>query len=191
MPVCAFAGRQIPAQSGPVTIALAGAGAALALGFVLWQTVDRWFGDAFASRAFARQTAGPTEDGTTTARADDRAVDGTGVLPAPAVVCAPPPPAGPVAVLSTRSGSAADFAAEILETKKRLSETPGAFFTTPLETAPNPLTETKDEVTPVARPRSIHLRIGPGHHPAAALTTLAGRLGPTLSLPLDPSTSSG
>ncbi len=179
MPACAFAGHQISAQFGPLVIALAGGGASLLFGFVVWQTVDRWFGYAGLRSAVAHRLAGFPDRRRFSA--DLGAGAGEPLAPA-APICPPATPTGPVAVLSTRSGSAADFAAEIVETKRRLSEAPAAFFAVPIETAaPKPpaesamtteTAETPDAILRVASPRRIHLRIGPGTRPSAALTAL-------------------
>ncbi len=47
----------------------------------------------------------------------------------------PRPDAGELAIVSTRTGSAEDLAAEILATKKRLSERSAAFFAEPVSVA--------------------------------------------------------
>ena len=142
MPIAAFAARRMPHELGLPTVAVVGGCAAAAVGFALWLGVDRWFGDDGLRRA-AAEAPGAALDrvlakvGAARVVLGKPLVAGTNepdlhvVAVSPDEFYAPPPRpvAGDLAMFSTRSGSAEDLAAEILATKRRLTEQSSTFFT--------------------------------------------------------------
>jgi peptidoglycan/LPS O-acetylase OafA/YrhL len=114
---------------------------ALVVGFVLWQVVDRWFADGPLRRDVA-ELLGPWIDRVLSLVRADRLILGPPPpAPEPEIYddklmdgfYAPPPRALPadLAVVSKKSGTPEELAAEILETKKRLSERSALIFSEP------------------------------------------------------------
>lgn len=142
IPVSRFVMRQISGPFGISSAALDALVASLIVGFTLYQFIDR----TFAEGALRRETAGkvgPLLDKPLALVRAHRIVLGEAPLPLEAELTQPhaavafyaPPPrpdAADLAVVSTRTGSAEDLAAEILATKKRLSERSAAFFAEPI-----------------------------------------------------------
>ncbi|GAC1501478.1 MAG: hypothetical protein NVS1B2_26630 [Vulcanimicrobiaceae bacterium] len=143
VPVSAFAVRQLATKIGPL-----GAGgnamlASIVAGVLLWKLADRSFVDGDLRRNVADAIA-PHMSGVLARVKLHRIVLGNGVAPATpasettaprfdATFYAPPPrpDAALVAVVSRRSGSPEELAAEILATKKRLAERSAAIFADP------------------------------------------------------------
>lgn len=151
MPVAAFAARQLPATlSWPAAAATTAAATAI-VGLVLWQCVDRWFGDARLRTSVAERPGAwfdarlarfgiallefraplqPEEPAERTASAANGIPD-------------PPPipprlPRGERAIFTTRTGSADDLATEIQETKRRLADAASYAPHEPEEPVPEP-----------------------------------------------------
>jgi hypothetical protein len=138
VPVASFVVRQVVLSLGPAgTAANAGIVAFLA-GIVIWQLADRWFADGTVRRDVA-EIVGPWLNKVLHIVRADRVTLGA----PPAVIVpvedpvqsvdtgfyAPPPRSnGDLASVSMRTGSAEDLAAEILETKKRLSDRSSEIF---------------------------------------------------------------
>ncbi len=183
MPLDAFAARHVTPRLGSTGIALVSAGAAVVGGFVLWQGVDRWFGDD-RLRRHAAEALGPRIEAILVRSRVARIVLGRPPLPQPRelhVVAVSPqnfyrPPARPspgeVAVVSTRSGSADELAAEIRETKRRLGERSAILLADEPERHPaesavasgvGEPAEPRDPTaaSPALERRAIHLRIAP------------------------------
>lgn len=143
VPVTAFAVRQLATTIGPIGAAANAIVASIVVGFVLWKLVDRSFSDGDIRRGAADAFAPKLASLLARVRAD-RVVLGR----APAVVFAeiepetphvessfyappPRPDAGDLAIVSKRTGSPDELAAEILATKKRLAERSAAIFAEP------------------------------------------------------------
>jgi peptidoglycan/LPS O-acetylase OafA/YrhL len=138
VPISSFIVRQVLQSVGaPGTAANAAIFSFLA-GIVIWQLADRWFADGTLRRDAAqvigpwlnavlhivradRVTLGSPVTGEVEVLASDAAVDHLFYAP-------PPRSDGELAVVSTRTGSSEDLAAEIMETKKRLSDRSTAIF---------------------------------------------------------------
>jgi peptidoglycan/LPS O-acetylase OafA/YrhL len=131
MPIAEFAARQMPPQLGSLQAALITAAVIVAVAYALWQCLDR----ACASETFRRRVA--ARPGAMLDRVLGRARIATVTFrfPPPKPVAGPeahasdpdaaempPIPQAELARLSTRTGSPEDLAAEIFETKKRLTE---------------------------------------------------------------------
>jgi peptidoglycan/LPS O-acetylase OafA/YrhL len=132
MPIAEFAARQMPPQLGSLQAALVTALVIVATAYALWQGLDR----ACARESFRRSVA--ARPGAILDRVLERARIATIAFryPPPKPVAAPdahdasaapdadmpPLPQAELARLSTRTGSPEDLAAEIFETKKRLTE---------------------------------------------------------------------
>jgi peptidoglycan/LPS O-acetylase OafA/YrhL len=132
MPIAEFAARQMPPQLGSLQAALITAAVIVAAAYTLWQGLDR----AFASATFRQHVA--ARPGAILDRVLERARIATIAFrfPPPKPAAAPeanapsdadgaelpPVPQTELARLSTRTGSPEDLAAEIFETKKRLTE---------------------------------------------------------------------
>lgn len=143
VPVSAFAVRQLAQTIGPAGAAVTAIGASVVVGFVLWQFVDRSVGDAELRRNVA-DAVGPKLALLLAPLRADRVVLGSrppavlaDIEPEPALLehdfYAPPTrsTAADLAVLSKRSGSPEDLAADILATKTRLTERSKALFADP------------------------------------------------------------
>jgi hypothetical protein len=138
VPVASFIVRQVVLSIGPAgTAANAGIVSFLA-GLVIWQLADRWFADGSVRRDVA-EIVGPWLNRVLRIVRADHVTLGSPVPvaaieeePAQAIdtqFYAPPPRSnGDLAVVSMRTGSAEDLAAEILETKKRLADRSTAIF---------------------------------------------------------------
>jgi len=138
VPVSAFVFRQTAGRFGDASAALNALAASTIVGFALFQLVDRSFGDGRLRRE-AAALIGPGLAAMLEPVRAHRIVLG---VAAPVVVgeiaetrmevafYAPPPraDASDLAIVSTRTGSPEDLAADILATKKRLSERSAAFF---------------------------------------------------------------
>jgi peptidoglycan/LPS O-acetylase OafA/YrhL len=140
-PVAAFVARHSSSAFGPVASAANAAALAVLFGYVFWQVLDRWFADGPLRRDVA-EVIGPWIDRLLALIRADRVVLGPPPAPSEPDVpderlaegfYAPPPRALPadLAVVSKKSGTAEELAAEILETKKRLSERSTMIFTDP------------------------------------------------------------
>jgi peptidoglycan/LPS O-acetylase OafA/YrhL len=132
MPIAEFAAREMPPQLAPLQAVLVTTAVIAVVAYALWQGVDR----AFAREAFRQRVA--VRPGTIVDRllARARIATVTYRFPPPKPVPAadapgdlendgaelPPLPQAELARLSTRTGSPEDLAAEIFETKKRLTE---------------------------------------------------------------------
>gem|GEM_PF-1382588 len=132
MPIAEFAARQMPPQLGSLQAALITAAVIVVIAYALWQGLDR----ACASETFRQRLA--ARPGAILDRVLGRARIATVTFryPPPKPVAAPathdasdadgadlpPIPQAELARLSTRTGSPEDLAAEIFETKKRLTE---------------------------------------------------------------------
>jgi peptidoglycan/LPS O-acetylase OafA/YrhL len=132
MPIAEFAARQMPPQLGSLQAALVTAAFIIVVAYALWQCLDR----ACASETFRQRAAG--RPGAILDRVLERARIATVTFrfPPPKPVAAPEPddasdaraaemppvPQAELARLSTRTGSPEDLAAEVFETKKRLTE---------------------------------------------------------------------
>jgi peptidoglycan/LPS O-acetylase OafA/YrhL len=131
VPATSFAVRHSSSAFGPLAGALNAGALALVVGYVVWQVADRWFAEGTLRRDIA-ELLGPWVDRALHLVRADRVVLGAPPPPAEpekadekvlADFYAPPPRALPadLAVVSKKSGTAEELAAEILETKKRLS----------------------------------------------------------------------
>ncbi len=108
------------------------------VGFAYWQLVDRWFADGDFRRNVAANAAGPLDDLLAQARADrvflGTEVEGDSALDhqeefVPDFYAPPPrPTVADLAIVSRRTGSPDELAAEILETKSRLQERSAEIF---------------------------------------------------------------
>jgi peptidoglycan/LPS O-acetylase OafA/YrhL len=189
MPVAAFAVKEAPGSLGKPALAALAAGGALAVGFALWQIVDRWFA-ADGIRRVAADRPGEIADRVLAIVRLSRVVIGSPVRPVgadkssfeeaprpdPAIALyAPPPRPAPVnlAVLSTRTGSADDLAAEIMETKRRLTERTAAYFTPEREPALEPAADAASEPAgdPFEKP-GVYKRAPVVARPAPAARTI-------------------
>ncbi len=132
VPVTSFAVRQSSSAFGPLAAAVNAGALALLIGYVWWQVVDRWFAEGPLRRDLA-ELLGPWVDRVLHLVRGDRVILGPPPPPPEPEkyddklmggFYAPPPRALPadLAVVSKKSGTAEELAAEILETKKRLSE---------------------------------------------------------------------
>ncbi len=138
VPVSSFVVRQSSPTLGPLGSAANAAALALVIGYVFWQAVDRWFAEGKLRREVA-DLAGPWLDRALALVHADRVMIGP-PLPPPEPESydsrllegfyAPPPRSLPsdMAVVSQKSGTPEELAAEILETKKRLSERSALIF---------------------------------------------------------------
>ena len=116
--------------------------ACLIAGFVFWQLVDRWFNDGDFRRNVAAAAAGPIDDVLAKVHADRVFLgaalhdDMSDVTPlehqeefVPDFYAPPPrPTVADLAIVSRRTGSPDELAAEILETKARLQERSAELF---------------------------------------------------------------
>ncbi len=148
VPVSGFAVRQLLHAIGPYGAAANAVGASVVAGFVLWKLADR----SFADGALRRDTAdiiGPKCSALLALVRADRVVLGTpSVAVTPEIepeatpfesafyAPLPRPDATGLAVVSQRSGSPDDLAAEILAMKKRLQDRSAALFADPTPSAP-------------------------------------------------------
>jgi peptidoglycan/LPS O-acetylase OafA/YrhL len=176
VPVASFIVRQVVLSIGPAgTAANAGIVSFLA-GLVIWQLADRWFADGTVRRD-AAELAGPWINRVLRiVRADHvtlgSPIPAAGIEQEPAQAIdtqfyAPPPRSnGDLAVVSMRTGSAEDLAAEILETKKRLADRSTAIFAEAEAVAAEP--EPEVEAEPVLKPGFY--RRPTADKPAAALS---------------------
>jgi peptidoglycan/LPS O-acetylase OafA/YrhL len=108
------------------------------VGFAYWQLVDRWFNDGDFRRNVAASAAGPIDDVLAQVRADrvflGAAVEGDAAHDhqeefVPDFYAPPPrPTVADLAIVSRRTGSPDELAAEILETKARLQERSAEIF---------------------------------------------------------------
>jgi len=153
VPVSSFIVRQVLSTVGQGAAAANAALTSILLGFVIWQLADRWFAEGNLRREIA-DVAGPWLDYVLRLIHADRVTLGalpssvaepTTHGPVDAAFYAPPPRSdGDLTVVSQRTGSAEDLAAEIMEMKKRLSDRSSALFA---EAEPEPGPE--PEPTPV------------------------------------------
>lgn len=137
VPVTAFAIRQLAGPFGVATAAINALVASLIVGFVLYQFIDRTFAEGSLRRDVADRI-GPFLNRALRRVRAARVLLGTPPPPVEAEIAhahaevefyAPPPrPVGDLAIVSTRTGSAEDLAAEMIATKKRLSDRSDAFF---------------------------------------------------------------
>ncbi len=111
-------------------------------GFVIWQLVDRWFSDGDVRRNAAAAAAGPIDDVLARAHLDrvflgidlhDEMNDDASLQHqeefVPGFYAPPPrPTVADLAIVSRRTGSPDELAAEILETKARLQERSAELF---------------------------------------------------------------
>jgi peptidoglycan/LPS O-acetylase OafA/YrhL len=138
VPVSNFVIRQVLAALGPGEAAANAIVFSVLAGFVIWQLADRWFAEGNLRRNIA-DVVGPWLDALLHVVRADRVMLGS--LPVaspdpslqgdvdPSFYAPPPRPAsGDLAVVSMRSGSPEDLAAEIMEMKKRLSDRSSALF---------------------------------------------------------------
>lgn len=143
VPISAFAARQLVGKVPPVTVAANAVAASIVVGFVLWKLVDRTFGDGDVRRNVADRLAPKLSALLAPVRAH-RVMLGQAppavnaeiepVTPALEPSFYAPPPrtnAADLAVVSQRTGSPEELAAEILATKKRLAERSAAIFAEP------------------------------------------------------------
>lgn len=144
VPVSSLAIRQLTQTLGPIAAAASALLATLIVGFILWQLVDRVFGEESLRRR-AAANAGPLLDAVLARIHADRVVIGRAraviepeLAPAPpqleTAFYAPPPrsESAELAIVSQRSGSPEELAEEILTTKKRLAERSAAIFAEPI-----------------------------------------------------------
>ncbi len=140
VPVTAFTVRQLGASHGPLEAAGSAVVVSIVVGFALWQLVDRSFGESSLRRDVADRLA-PNFSALLARVHADRVTIGK---PAEALLpeiesaspqletsfYAPPPrpDAADLAMVSQRSGSPEELAAEIIATKKRLAERSAALF---------------------------------------------------------------
>jgi peptidoglycan/LPS O-acetylase OafA/YrhL len=190
MPLDAFAARHVTPRLGSTGIALVSAAAAVIGGFVVWQVVDRFVGDD-RLRRHAAEALGPRIEAILMRFGAARIVLGRPPLPQPRELhvvpvspqnfYTPPPRPSPaeVAVMSMRSGSADELAAEIREAKRRLGERSAILLADEPErhpaepaVAPGLADRAKPHSSPAPRAaearepgalerRAIHLRIAP------------------------------
>lgn len=140
-PVAAFAIRQLAGRLGYAAAAVDALVASLVMGFALYWLVDRSFCDGRLRREIATKL-GPQLDSLLARVRAHRVLLGkapvaveTEIAQTHAEVAFYAPPPRPdtreLAIVSTRTGSAGELAAEILATKKRLSQRSAAFFDEP------------------------------------------------------------
>jgi hypothetical protein len=142
VPVSSFVVRQIALNVGAPGTAANAALLSFLVGVVVWQLADRWFADGTLRRDAAliagpwlnvvlhvvradRVWLGAQVAGQAGAVALDASVDQLFYAPPPR---SDAPSEGELAVVETRTGSPEDLRAEILETKKRLSDRSTAIF---------------------------------------------------------------
>jgi peptidoglycan/LPS O-acetylase OafA/YrhL len=131
MPIAEFAARQMPPFFGSLQAALVTAAVIAVVAYALWQGVDR----AFARESLRQRVAARPGAIVDRLLARARIATVTYRYPPPKPVAVPeahddvagradlpPMPQAELARLSTRTGSPEDLAAEIFETKKRLTE---------------------------------------------------------------------
>jgi peptidoglycan/LPS O-acetylase OafA/YrhL len=161
VPVSSFVVRQIASSFGAAGTAINAAIFSLLAGIVIWQLADRWFAEGPLRREVADRV-GPWLDAVLRLVRIDRATLGPPLLisperdaeePVDQDLYAPPPrsAAGDLATVSTRSGSPEELAAEILETKKRLSDRSSAIFADAYPVEPPP-EEPAAPAEPVLKP---------------------------------------
>jgi peptidoglycan/LPS O-acetylase OafA/YrhL len=149
VPVSGFIVRQVLSTFGQAGAAVNAAIFSALAGIVIWQLADRWFGEGNL-RAEVANVAGPWLDAVLRLARIDRVVIGSEPELAPYSAeheqvdpsfYAPPPrsESGDLASVSTRSGSAEDLAAEIMDMKKRLSDRSSAIFAESDEPEPEPV----------------------------------------------------
>jgi peptidoglycan/LPS O-acetylase OafA/YrhL len=173
MPVSSFVVRQIASSFGAAGTAVNAIIFSLLAGVVIWQLADRWFGEGPLRREVANRV-GPWLDAVLRLVRIDRVTLGPPLVlshegdeeeTVDHGLYAPPPrsAAGDLATVSTRSGSPEELAAEILETKKRLSDRSSAIFADayPIELPPE---------EPVAPPEPV---LKPGFYRRSADTKAA------------------
>jgi len=138
VPVSAFVVRQVGAHIGPGPTAANAAAVSILAGIVVWQLSDRWFAEGTIRRD-AAAFVGPWVDAVLRFARIDRVTLGPPLVaeieePSDEAVdtqfYAPPPRSenGELAIVSTRSGSPEELAADILETKRRLADRSAAIF---------------------------------------------------------------
>jgi peptidoglycan/LPS O-acetylase OafA/YrhL len=143
VPVVAFAARQL-ASSRPASVALNGFALTMLCGFGLWQVVDRWFADPKLLSKAGRQLGSYLDlyggrspnnrvrllaEGASSSRASR---DSVGTMSRPSEI-----PGALMeraverqsAIVTMRTGSHSDLAAEIHETRRRLAEHAASYFT--------------------------------------------------------------
>jgi peptidoglycan/LPS O-acetylase OafA/YrhL len=181
MPIAEFAARQMPPQLGSLQAALITAAVIAVVAYALWQGLDR----ACARETFRQRVA--TRPGAILDRLLERARIATIAFrfPPPKPVAAPaandasaadgadmpPIPQAELARLSTRTGSPEDLAAEIFETKKRLTErtSEAGDFDAPL--SPLPATFPSRHA-PLAAPRPVVVTEVPAIEPISETPAL-------------------
>jgi len=129
VPVVSFVLPHMAPSTGAVGAAVNAGVVAIVAGCVLWQLIDRWFGDAERRRT-AAEPGGKALNVLLRPLRLDRIYIGKfpeseaqavlTAIPRPDTTQAPPAAAG-LAILSQRSGSPQELAAEISEAKKRLA----------------------------------------------------------------------
>jgi peptidoglycan/LPS O-acetylase OafA/YrhL len=162
VPVSSFVVRQVLSTIGRPAAAANAAIVSILAGLVVWQLADRWFAAGDLRRNIA-EFVGPWLDSLLRLARADRITLGALAIRVPeptthaevdATFYAPPPrPAsGDLAVVSMRSGSPEDLAAEIMEMKKRLSDRSTEIFAeaAPPEPEPEPVPVEPEE--PYAKP---------------------------------------
>ncbi|GAC1302140.1 MAG: hypothetical protein NVSMB19_11120 [Vulcanimicrobiaceae bacterium] len=148
VPVSAFAIRQLQLQFGPATAAANALVASLVIGVALYQLIDRSFADGPLRREVAGRFGPPLDALLVRVRAHrvllgkmpvavEAELASASASAQQAAFYAPPPrpDAADLAIVSTRTGSAEDLAADILATKQRLSERSVALFAEPVALA--------------------------------------------------------
>jgi len=171
VPVASFIVRQVVLSFGPAGTAANAALFSFLGGIVIWQLADRWFADGTLRRD-AADLVGPWLNAVLHIVRIDRVT--LGVAPSEfefeedgavdADFYAPPPRSnGELAVVSMRTGSPEELAAEILETKKRLSDRSSAIFA---EAEPQP--EPEPAALPVLKP-GFYRREAPAKVPARSV----------------------
>jgi peptidoglycan/LPS O-acetylase OafA/YrhL len=138
VPVSSFIVRQLIVTVGVPTAVANAAIVSLLTGLIVWQAADRWFAEGTLRRDAAaivgpwlnvvlrlvrldRITLGESIASDDAADVEDAAVDTEFYAP-------PRRAGGDLAIVATRSGSPEDLAADILETKRRLSDRTSAIF---------------------------------------------------------------
>ena len=186
VPVSSFVVRQIASSFGAAGTAANAVIFSLLAGVVIWQLADRWFAEGPLRREVAN-VVGPWLDAALRLVRADRVTLGPPLVmtldndaeeqePVDQGLYAPPPrsTAGDLATVSTRSGSPEELAAEILETKKRLSDRSSAIFADAYPVEPPP-------EEPVAPPEPV---LKPGFYRRSA--TPAAVLAAQASAPVSP-----
>jgi peptidoglycan/LPS O-acetylase OafA/YrhL len=162
VPVSNFVVRQILSTVGQGAAAVNAGLASIVAGFVIWQLFDRWFAEGNLRRD-AANLAGPWLDAALRLVRADRVPLGAPPVAEPepeaygevdpSFYAPPPRPAGgDLAIVSMRSGSPQDLAAEIMEMKKRLSERSNELFAEAAAPEPEPEAEPVATVEPFAKP---------------------------------------